>query len=263
MALLEELGLWWLLRPWYSDENFLRGVNCLLFIPQHGLGFPHPLWRSTLPGGKVHLWQISGNWDWHGPSEQPVIKNSLLFGFRWLSLHFCLWSANIEKISNLIFSSSALKRLLCTCPHFLSLVSFSCWWWWWVAPMVVVVTLSQLTFKQVGSAADRLATDFLLLTKRGAPLFWALGHFSSSSQTSGVELKDNWRLVWFIDGWIFPNLTGSLPLTTSKIASFNSSAHYKRFPNRTPRPPNQTTGVLVHINVAIKSTPKWQFWNAR
>ena len=180
-----------------------------------------------------------------------------------LSLHFCLWSANIEKISNLIFSSSAHKRLLCPCPHFLSLVSFSCWWWWWVAPMVVVVTLSQLTFKQVGAAADTLATDFLLFTKRGAPLFWALGHFSSSSQTSGVEPKDNWRLVWFIDGRIFPNLTGSLPLTTSKIASFNSSAHYKRFPNRTPRPPNQTTGVLAHINVAIKSTPKWQFWNTR
>ena len=82
MALLEELGLWWLLRPWYSDENFLRGVNCPLFIPQHGLGFPHPLWRSTLPGGQVHLWQISDNWDWHGASEQPIIQSSLLFVFR-------------------------------------------------------------------------------------------------------------------------------------------------------------------------------------
>ena len=246
MALVEELR-WWLLRPWYSDENFLRGVNCPLFIPQHGLGFPHPPWRSTLPGGHVHLWQISDNWDWHGPSEQPMIQSLLLFVFRRFVFAFLFEVGQYcwAKMSYSIFSSRALKRLLYPCPHFLWLVTFSCWWWWWVAPMVVVVTLSQLTFKQVGATADRLATDFLLLTKRGAPLFWALGHFSSSSQTSGVELKDNWRLVWFIDGWIFPNLTGSLPLTTSKIASFNSSAHYKRFPNRTPHPPNQTTGVLV------------------
>ena len=165
-----------------------------------------------------------------------MIQNSLLFVFSWIVFEFPFVVGQYwwEEISNLIFSRRALKRLIYPCPHFLWLVTFSCWWWWWVAAMVVVVTLSQLTFKQVGAAADRLATDFLLLTKRGAPLFWALGHFSSSSQTSGVELKDNWRLVWFIDGRIFPNLTGSLPLTTSKIASFNSSAHYKRFPNRTP-----------------------------
>ena len=167
-------------------------MNCPLFIPQHGLGFPHPLWRSTLPGGHVHLWQISDNWDWYGPSEQPNIQSSLLFNFRWLCLHFCWsWLANIDEWKYLIWYFQAPKWLLYPCPHFFWLVFFSCWWWWWVAPMVVVVTLSQLTFKQVGAAADRLATDFLLLTKRGAPLFWALGHFSSSSQTSGVELKDN------------------------------------------------------------------------
>ena len=170
--------------------------------------------------------------------SNPLFKVHCCLFFRGLSLNFRLWLANTDERKYLIWYFQAVLSNGCStlepCSHFLWLVTFSCWWWWWVAPMVVVVTLSQLTFKQVGSAADRLATDFLLLTKRGAPLFWALGHFSSSSQTSGVEPKDNWRLVWFIDGRIFPNLTGSLPLTTSKIASFNSSAHYKRFPNRTP-----------------------------
>ena len=62
VALIKDLW-WWLLRPLYSAENFLQGVNCPLFISQHGLGFPNPLWRSKLPGGQVHLWQISANWD--------------------------------------------------------------------------------------------------------------------------------------------------------------------------------------------------------
>ena len=139
VAFIEELR-WWLLRPWYSDENFLRGVNCLLFIPQHGLGFPHPLWRSTLPGGHVHLWQISDNWDWHGPSEQPTIQSSLLFVFWWLSLHFFLWLPNIVERKYLIWYFQGVLSNGCSTL----VLIFSGWslfhaddgdewrrWWWW------------------------------------------------------------------------------------------------------------------------------------
>ena len=109
MALLEELGLWWLLRPWYSDENFLRGVNCLLFIPQHGLGFPHPLWRKTL----VDKYTCD--------RFQLIETNMVLLSNPSFKINCCLFFGDClcnsvfghywwEKISNLIFSSSALSQ---------------------------------------------------------------------------------------------------------------------------------------------------------
>ena len=75
------------------------------------------------------------------------------------------------------------------------------------------VSLSQLTFKQVGADKAAAATDFHQNVTNLDSREMEKGWFPpfSSGQTSGVDLKDNWGLVWFIRRRDYSQLDLNIP----------------------------------------------------
>ena len=160
MAFIEELQ-WWLLRPWYSDENFLRGVNCPLFIPQHGLGFPHPLWRKTL----VDKYTCD--------RFQMIETGMVLLSNPPFKVHCCLFFGDCLCIS--VCGRPILRKYLIW--YFQAVLSSGC-----SALVLIFSCWSFFMLMMVMSGADGGGGHFITINFQASGLrCWQTGHWFSAS----------------------------------------------------------------------------------
>ena len=195
-------------------------MNWSPFIPVPGLDFPQPDWRSC---------------------GSTFCQN---FSFRFENVVWFI--GHLGFLTSRFLKHFSDPNNLVTTPHGMEyqtagpLAAFS------------AVTLSQLTFKQVGcwqgghrfSASHlNVATTSLDSGEREKGQISTQHYFSLSGQTSGVDWEDKWGVVWIIRRAVSEQ-PDPVPHYKALLSRLKTKVGLIQFPNKTPSLPSSLTRRL-------------------